>query len=144
MLELLAALWRRRAPRPSTRRGARPRWVPTLERLEDRVTPSAGAAGMTPAIGFAVVNDWVSGFQGQIAVTDNLPTPLSNWTLGFDFAHAITNLWNGAIVSHTGNHYVVTNAGYNATITPGATVTIGFLGDPGNVTDQPTNYTFSS
>src|SRR5262249_31496432 len=50
------------------------------------------------------------------------------------------SLWNGNIASHTGNHYVVANAGYDATIAPGSAVGIGFLGNPGVVTDQPTNY----
>jgi aryl-phospho-beta-D-glucosidase BglC (GH1 family) len=136
MFEHLAALWLRRAPRPSHRPANHSRFVPALECLEDRLAP----AGTAPAINFAVVNDWGSGFQAQITVTDNLPTAVNNWTLSFDFDHNINNLWNGNIVSHTGNHYVVANAGYNATITPGSAVQLGFLGDPGNVTDQPTNY----
>jgi len=108
--------------------------VPTLERLEDRLAPAG------PALSFAVVNDWGSGFQAQITITDNLSTAVKNWSLSFNFDHAITNLWNGTIVSHTGNQYVVANAGYNATIAPGQSVTIGFLGSPGDVTDQPTAY----
>ncbi len=110
-----------------------------LEQLEDRLTP----ANSSPAISFAVVNDWGSGFQGQITVTDTLATPLNNWSLSFDFDHAITQMWNGVIASHTGNLYVVNNAGYNASIAPGTSVEIGFLGNPGNVTDQPTNYSLT-
>ncbi len=136
MLQRLAALWWRRAVRLAPSRATRPRVRPAIEQLEDRLTP----ATWSPAIGFAVVNDWGNGFQGQITVKNNVAANLSNWTLGFDFDHNISNLWNGRIVSHVGNHYTVTNAGYNATIAPGATVTIGFLGDPGHVTDQPTMY----
>jgi aryl-phospho-beta-D-glucosidase BglC (GH1 family) len=109
-----------------------------VEILEDRLNLS------NPALGFAVVNDWGSGFQAQITITNNQTTTLTNWSLGFDFAHSISNLWNGQIVSHTGNHYVVTNAGYNANIAPGTSVGIGFLGNPGNVTDQPANYAFTA
>jgi aryl-phospho-beta-D-glucosidase BglC (GH1 family) len=108
-----------------------PRFVPTFETLEDRLTPT---------IGFSVVNDWGSGFQAQITITDTLPTPIHNWSLSFQFDHAITNIWNGNITSHTGNDYLVANAGYNADIAPGSSVTIGFLGAPGHVTDQPTSY----
>jgi aryl-phospho-beta-D-glucosidase BglC (GH1 family) len=111
---------------------------PAVELLEDRLTPAG-----TPAINFAVVNDWGSGFQGQITVADNQSTPITNWSLSFTFDHAITNLWNGTIVSHTGNNYVVSNAGYNSVIAPGSAITIGFLGTPGDVTDQPTGYSLT-
>jgi len=108
--------------------------VPLLERLEDRLVLS------TPALNFAVVNDWGSGFQGQITITDNLPTPINNWSLQFNFDHAITDIWNGTIASQSGNQYVVGNAGYDASIAPGQSVTIGFLGTPGNVSsDQPSD-----
>jgi aryl-phospho-beta-D-glucosidase BglC (GH1 family) len=118
---------RKASPSPSDRG----RFVPAIETLEDRLTPT---------IGFSVVNDWRSGFQAQITITDTLSTPLNNWSLSFQFDHAITDIWNGNIVSRTGNNYVVDNAGYNADIAPGSSVTIGFLGAPGNVTDQPTSY----
>jgi aryl-phospho-beta-D-glucosidase BglC (GH1 family) len=130
MFKDLAALWRRRAPRRSMHRP----FVPTLEPLEDR---------LAPAITFAVVNDWGSGFQGQITITDPLSTPINNWSLAFNFDHSITDLWNGTITSQTGNHYVVNNAGYNSTIAPSTPVVIGFIANPGNVTDQPTDYALS-
>lgn len=41
-----------------------------------------------------------------------------NWALEFDFERSITGLWNGAVESQEGNHYVVKNAGYNANIDP--------------------------
>jgi aryl-phospho-beta-D-glucosidase BglC (GH1 family) len=111
--------------------------VPMLEQLEDRLTPTA------PAVNFAVVNDWGSGYQGQITITDNLSTPINNWSLQFTFDHPITSMWNGTIASQAGNQYVVANAGYDADIAPGSSVTIGFLGAPGNVADQPTGMMLS-
>jgi aryl-phospho-beta-D-glucosidase BglC (GH1 family) len=111
--------------------------VPMLESLEDRLTPTG------PAINFAVVNDWGSGFQGQITITDNLPTPINNWSLNFNFNPTITSMWNGNISSHSSNQYVVANAGYDASIAPGQSVTIGFLGTPGNVKDQPSDVMLS-
>ncbi len=131
MLERLITLWTHRAPRPRHRQPHRARVVPMLELLEDRLTPT---------VNFGVVNDWGSGFQAQITVTDNLPTPMANWSLSFSFDHSISNIWNGVISSHSGNQYVVGNAGYNSTIAPGQSVTIGFLGTPGFVLDQPTGF----
>jgi aryl-phospho-beta-D-glucosidase BglC (GH1 family) len=136
MLGSFAAMWMHHSCRSLDRRAKRLRFVPSLERLEDRMAP----AGASPAINFAVVNDWGTGFQAQITITDNLSTPVNNWALSFNFDHAITDLWNGTFTSHTGNEYVVENAGYNADIAPGSSVTIGFTGSPGNVSDQPTGY----
>lgn len=48
-----------------------------------------------------------------------------NWALEFDFERSITGLWNGAVESQEGNHYVVKNAGYNANIDP--TVKVGVI-----------------
>lgn len=123
--------------RPNNRRIQRPSTVPVLERLEDRLVPTG------PAINFAVVNDWGSGFQGQLTITDTLSTPINNWSLQFNFDHTITNLWNGTINGHSGSQYVVGNAGYDASIAPGSSVTIGFIASPGHVTDQPTDLVLS-
>lgn len=125
--------WTTSKNRSNNRRIPHHRIAPLLEPLEDRFLPAA------PEMSFAVVNDWGSGFQGQITITDNLPTAIDNWSLQFNFDHTITDIWNGAIASHTGNQYVVGNAGYDATIAPGSSVTIGFIANPGNVTDQPTD-----
>jgi chitinase len=103
--------------------------------IKDTVAPPA-----TGDFQFQVTNDWGSGFQGQIVIHNNRPSNIVNWKLDFDFAHAISSIWNAQLVSHTGNHYTLTNAGYNSTIAPGATVTIGFVAGPGNVTDSPGNY----
>ena len=41
----------------------------------------------------------------------------------------------------TGNQYLITNAGWNATIPAGGSVSFGFNGSPGNVgSDVPANY----
>jgi aryl-phospho-beta-D-glucosidase BglC (GH1 family) len=137
MFERLAKLWTRTARKAPYRHVCRGRPALSLEKLEDRLTPAS------PSLQYATVSDWGSGFQAQITVTDNLSTPINNWTLSFDWARNITSLWNGSILSHTGNHYVVGNAGYNATIAPNSSVVIGFLGNPGNVNDQPLNDTLT-
>src|SRR5262249_47252808 len=51
----------------------------------------------------------------------------------------ITQVWNATIAQHTGNHYLLRNAGWNANVAPGATVSFGFVGAPGRPT-EPTNY----
>src|SRR4051812_43101085 len=103
-----------------------------LEPLEDRHLLSAG---------FTLVNDWGSGFQGEIAVKNDVqPAALKNWRLEFNFDRQITQIWNAVIVSHAGNHYVVEHAAWNADVAPNATVSFGFLGATGNVANGPTDY----
>ncbi len=107
--------------------------------------PTGGGTGQTnspaPAnIQFSVTTDWGSGFGANIAITNSQSTALNNWNLAFDFAHNISSIWNAQVTSHIGNHYVIAPAAWNNSIAPGATVSFGFNGDPGNVTDTPINY----
>ena len=85
------------------------------------------------------MNDWGSGLQGQIAVTNDQAVTLSNWKVEFDFGRTINNLWDGQIASRVGNRYTVTNASYNATLAPGQTIIFGFVAGAG--TGTPTNIT---
>jgi chitinase len=88
---------------------------------------------------FAVTNDWGTGFQASMTITNHQTTPINNWTLEFDWDRNITQIWNAVIVNHVGNHYVIQPLSWDQTIAPGASISFGFLGNPGNVTNQPTN-----
>jgi cellulase/cellobiase CelA1 len=50
------------------------------------LTAPASAVAATPAcqVTYTVTNDWSTGFQGSIGVTNN-GAALSSWTLGFAF-----------------------------------------------------------
>ena len=66
---------------------------------------------------------------------------MTNWSLSFDWDRSITQIWDGTISSHVGNHYVIKNVGWNATIAPAGTAAFGFNGSSGNVgNDVPANY----
>jgi aryl-phospho-beta-D-glucosidase BglC (GH1 family) len=131
----MRSIWARFAEIKARRRAARraPRARLQLEALEQRDVPSVTAT-------FQVVNDWGSGFQGAVTIANDQPAAIPNWKLEFDFAPQIYQIWDGVITSHVGTHYVISNAGYNATIGANASVSFGFLGTPGHVTAGPTNY----
>jgi aryl-phospho-beta-D-glucosidase BglC (GH1 family) len=94
-----------------------------------------------PSATFTLVNDWGSGFQGQIVVkNDQQPSAIQSWTLQFDMPYSIDSIWNASIVSHLGSRYTVKAADWNQTLTPGATATFGFNGSPGHLTTPPGNY----
>jgi hypothetical protein len=100
--------------------------------------PTTG--GLSATVAFADTNDWGSGFTGAITITDTGTTPINGWTLQFDFAGSITQIWNAQILSHVGSHYVIQNLSYNATIAPGQGVGFGFNATPGGGPKPPANY----
>lgn len=131
---------------PERRRSLKSRRLLTsLEPLEGReLLAAAIITAATPAVSgtaaFSVVNDWGSGFTGSVALTNSGTTSINGWTLQFQFDSEITQIWDARIVSHTGNQYVIQDAGYNAILAPGATLTFGFNGSPGQVTSPPREY----
>jgi hypothetical protein len=60
--------------------------------------------------------------------------------LQFNFAATITQIWNATVASYSGISYLIQNAGYNSTIAPGQSVSIGFLGSPGGAPVPPSNF----
>lgn len=114
---------------------------PAVDRLEARMVLSGVGDGQ-PAIAYASVNDWGSGTQAAINVTNDEATRFRDWTLEFDYPRQIQSLWNATIVSHQGNHYVLAAAAYNTTIEPGQTASIGYVAGSGASGDRPTNFVF--
>ncbi len=109
------------------------RTLSSLEVMEPRELLSSAT--------FALTSDWGTGFGGQVTIANTGSTPVTNWSLSFNWDRSITQIWDGTISRHVGNQYMITNAGWNATIAPGGTVAFGFDGTAGNVgSDVPTNY----
>ncbi len=94
---------------------------PRLEVLEDRCVPTGGIS-----ITYSVPQDWGTGFQGGISVMNQSTVNYPNWTLAFDYSASISSIWDATVVSHTGNHYVIGNAGWNSTLAAGNSISFGF------------------
>lgn len=109
-------------------------WNAQIEPLEEREL-------MTTAT-YQVVNNWGSGLTGQIQISNTDPAPLRNWRLEFDFTPKIDSIWNGVVVSHTGNHYVVSGSPWGLDIPASGSISFGFNASPGSLgTDgSPTNW----
>ena len=93
----------------------------------------------TPGFQYETTSDWGSGFNGQITLSNSGSTAWSDWTVEFDWDRNIAQIWNAEIVSHIGNHYVIGSLSWNSSVEIGQTVSFGFGGNPGNVTDSPVN-----
>ena len=89
-------------------------------------------------VAFTITQNWGSGFEGQIAITNYASWTIWDWVLEFDFSHTIENIWDASILSHSGNHYVIASD-INPHIAPGGTVSFGFIGSPGGIVETPTN-----
>lgn len=96
------------------------------------------------SVEYIVNSDWGDGFTASVNITNNTSWTLEDWVLEFDYERQIDSIWNAVIATHEGNHYVITNAGYNANISAGQTISFGFQGSKGNSTDEPTGYKLHS
>jgi hypothetical protein len=106
-------------PTPVPTPTPRPTPVPTPQ-------PSPGTS--TCSVFYVVTNQWNTGFQGDLVVTNNGPA-LTSWTLTWTFAspqQIISQLWNGA-VTQAGANVSVRNLSYNGNVPAGGTISMGFL-----------------
>ena len=104
-----------------------------------KATPGIASLKDASGVDFSVVNDWGSGFQGEIVITNQGDRQMNGWSLEFDFANEITQIWNAEIVSHTGNTYVIRDAGWNSEIAPNGSISFGFIGE-GSGSTEPRNF----
>ena len=129
---LLDDLWQlatRRAIRlPSQQHGRRSaQSVHRLRRpllLHEQLEGRAMMAGLAP--GFEVTNDWGSGFNGDVVLTNVTATTVADWRVQFDYEGEITTLWNGVIESQDGSTYIVGPAAWNGVVAAGGSVNFGF------------------
>ncbi|HET8844892.1 MAG TPA: cellulose binding domain-containing protein, partial [Ktedonobacteraceae bacterium] len=107
-------------------------------------TPTATSG--TCSVHYAVVNQWQGGFGTNITITNTGTTAINGWHLQFVFPNGqtITQVWN-ATFTQSGSNVTLTDAGYNGTIAPGATVgsAPGFNGSWSGSNNSPTAFTLN-
>lgn len=113
--------------------------IKVLIALIAALTMSLSLFAATEPFKFKVENDWGSGFQGSITITNTGPSVLKNWQVQFDLPYKITDLWNARLVSKNNNTYTIKYPSWQSSISPGASYTFGFVASPGNVSTFPSN-----
>lgn len=88
---------------------------------------------------FILVNDWGTGFEGQISITNNTGGNIDTWSLEFDFPHQINNIWDAEIETNDDGSYVITHTPWNREIAIGETLTFGFQGN-NSFTSEPEKF----
>ena len=98
--------------------------------------PGTGAC----AVEIRVVNSWQGGFQADIVVRNNGTAAMNGWTVRFGLAAgmSVQQAWNG-VVSTTGLNVSVGNVGWNGSLAPASSATVGMIinGDPAGWNPNP-------
>src|SRR5579859_5008120 len=108
--------------------------------LAATVVPAAAASGGC-SVTYVVQNQWPGGFTGNVAVT-NLGSPITGWTLTFDFptaAQSVSQGWN-ATWSQSGTRVTATSLSWNGSLGTNASTTIGFNGAWSGTNPVPTSF----
>lgn len=95
----------------------------------------ATAAFSTQAYGsceYVVANQWGSGFNASIRITNTGTDPISGWSVSWQYSgdNRFSNGWNA---DYSGsNPYTASNLSWNETLQPDQTIEIGFQGSKSN------------
>jgi len=91
------------------------------------VNPKSG--GGTCHVTYTRNSEWPGGFTAQVVIANTGTTAINGWSLTFTFPgdQKITSNFNGGF-SQSGANATLTNANYNGSIAPGASITDGFQG----------------
>ncbi len=90
----------------------------------------AAEASAAPVTASCVkTQNWGSGFEGRCTVTNGTGAAITTWQVEFDLptGTAVGAYWD-ALMTAADNHYTFSPRSWNGTVSPGATVSFGFIG----------------
>ncbi|WP_283133514.1 fibronectin type III domain-containing protein [Rhizohabitans arisaemae] len=95
---------------------------------------------LTPTATVVKTQDWGSGWQGQVTITNGSGAGLLNWRVEFDLpaGYAVTSAWD-ARLTRNGQRFIFENLSWNGTIPNGGTRSFGLIGSPGGSGAVPQN-----
>jgi hypothetical protein len=108
------------------------------------ISSAGGGGGGACQVIYTLNSSWPGGFTAQVVIDNTGTTTINGWSLTFTFPgdEQITSNFNGG-ASQTGENATLTNASYNGTIAPGASITDGFQGTWTNSHANPTAFTLN-
>ena len=111
---------------------------PTATSVPPTATPGSGAPC---SIDYVVVNQWSSGFNADVTITNTGSNTINGWSVTFTFPgnQSIVNLWNGSYTQN-GASVAVTDAGYNGSIPAGGNVSFGFQASYSGSNASPSSF----
>ncbi|MEU3459392.1 glycoside hydrolase family 9 protein [Streptomyces sp. NPDC006733] len=102
------------------------------------------ATGAGCVITYTVANDWGSGFQADVKITNTGASAINGWTATWVFGgdQQVGGSWNGT-VTQSGPTVTARNAGHNATLAPGGSTALGFTGTYRSSNAAPHGFTLN-
>jgi hypothetical protein len=97
-------------------------------------------AGLAATVACSIASAGRKEFQAGMTITNTGTTAIVDWTLQFRFAARIREIWDARIRRHSGQTYVIENAGGDGSIAPGQSVSFGFRGRSSGLPSAPTSY----
>jgi cellulase/cellobiase CelA1 len=99
-------------------------------------TPAVSFVTGTPvtstcAVKVTSTSDWGTGYNGNVDITNTGSEPVDGWTLGFSYPRPWLSFRGGWNANWTaaGMSVSASNVDWNASIAPGATVSVGYTGN---------------
>ncbi|WP_327048553.1 cellulose binding domain-containing protein [Microbispora sp. NBC_01189] len=122
--------------------------LPGLPTPTPSVSPSPSPSpSATPGCKVAYSQStWNTGLTAGLVITNTGTTPISGWTLRFTFPSAGERLdqgWSADWSQGTGTAVTASNLAWNATLAPGASVSIGFNASHTGVSDPPSAFSLN-
>ncbi|WP_246158029.1 endo-1,4-beta-xylanase [Catellatospora sichuanensis] len=111
-------------------------------------SPPPSGSGVPPVpcrVKYTVTNQWNTGFQGDVVITNSGPAAVNGWALRWTFANGqvVNQSWSSTY-AQSGANVTITNAAWNgAIVANGGTVSFGFLSSWNGTNAKPTAFTLN-
>lgn len=97
-------------------------------------------------VSYSIFDQWSTGFDARITITNTGSVPLNNWALRWIYANGqeIQLAWD-SVNEQNGARTMLTNAGWNPVINPGGSASFGFISSWNGVrNDRPAKFTINT
>jgi chitinase len=93
------------------------------------VPSMASAATSDVTVDWTITQDWGSGYQGSVRVTNNSGRALDPWSVTVPYANTISSAWD-ASSAPTADGYRFSGPTWSTALASGSSATFGFVGSP--------------
>ena len=89
----------------------------------------ASAATSDVNVDWTITQDWGTGYQGSVRVTNNSGRSIDPWSVTVPYANGISSAWD-ATAAPTADGYRFSGPTWSTALASGASATFGFVGSP--------------
>lgn len=116
------------SPSPTPTRSTSPTPSPTAVSPTPTQTTSPPPGGTDCLATLTIINSWPGGYQAEVRVTNSGTAAIDGWTVHVELpsGSAIQQVWS-ANAAQSGARVSFTSVSWNGRLTPGQTVTFGFI-----------------